>query len=272
MSLCSGRASLAMYAMPEFESAKADWWRGLARAMRAAGLEAVPEKLDQIADLKAHWTRPDLLFSQTCGYPLTHELLGKVTLIATPGYRCAGCSGVDYSSFILVREDDLAEEPVDLRGRVAVINGSDSQSGFSALRSVIAPFAEEGRFFSRVGVSGAHLASLQWVREEKADVCAVDAVTYALAARYRPALTEGLRILAQSPQAPCLPYITAGAAGPEKLERLRDALFRAMEDSDLAAAREALLMDGCEVLPLKAYDRILELENQAIALGYAEVA
>lgn len=268
----SGRASLAMYDMPEFGAARRDWWRGLARAMRAEGLADVPEQLDGVTDLYAHWTGADLLFSQTCGYPLTHALAGKVTVVATPGYSCEGCSGTNYSSMVLVRDDDPAKGPSDLRGRPAVINSIDSQSGFSALRSVIAPLAEEGCFFSAVGVSGAHAASMQWVKEQKADVCAVDAVTFALAARYRPALTEGLRVLAHSPEAPSLPYITAGGSGEERLKRLRSALFQTMESPDLASAREALLMTGCEVLPANAYDRILELENQAIALGYAEVA
>lgn len=272
MTLGLGRASLAMYDMPEFGAAKRDWWQGLARAMRSEGLTDVPEELDSVADLYAHWTSPDLLFSQTCGYPLTHALAGKVAVVATPGYRCEGCSGTNYSSLILVRGDDPAMCLPDLRGRAAVINAADSQSGFSALRSVVAPFAVQGRFFSKVGVSGAHAASLQWVREQRADVCAVDAVTYALAARYRPVLTEGLRVLAYSPEAPSLPYITVGGSGEERLKRLRTALFQAMERSDLAAAREALLMEGCEVLPERAYDRILEIENQAIALGYAEVA
>ncbi len=272
MTHSSGRASLAMYSMPEFDSARADWWRGLARAMRAEGLEDLPEELEDVTDLFAHWTSPDLLFSQTCGYPLTHSLAGRVTVIATPGYRCEGCRGTSYSSMILVREGDTVKDLEDLRGRGAVVNAFDSQSGFSALRSVIAPYARRGRFFSEVGVSGGHLASMRWVREEKADVCAVDAVTYALAGRYRPALTEGLRVLTHSPEAPGLPYVTAGAVEQERLDRLRNALFQAMEAPDLVAAREALLLDSCELLPPHAYDRILELEDQAIALGYAEVA
>ena len=272
MTNVAARASLAMYNMPEFESAKADWWRGLAQAMRSEGLEDVPERLGDVTDLSAHWTSRDLLFSQTCGYPLTHELAGKVTVVATPGYRCPGCSGTNYTSLILVREDDPSATLADLKGRAAVVNSFDSQSGFSALRSVIAPLSQEGRFFARVGVSGGHHASLAWVHDEQADVCAVDAVTYALADRYRPALTKGLRVLATSPEAPCLPYVTSGGAGEECLLRIRGALFKAMEDPQLRLTREALLMAGVEILPAGAYDRILDLEKQAIAQGYPDVA
>lgn len=272
MTKVPARVSLSMYSMPEFESARLDFWRGLACAMKAEGLKDVPENLEEVPDLETHWTSPDLLFGQTCGYPLTHALAGQVTLIATPAYHCAGCRGTNYSSVILVRKDDPATGLSELRGRRAVINSVDSQSGFSALRSVIAPHAEGGVFFTEVGVSGGHLNSVSWVCDERADVCAVDAVTYALASRYRPALTDRLRVLAYSPDAPCLPYITAGGAGEERLQRLRGAVSKVMEDGDLAATREALLISGAEVLPLTAYDRILELEAKAVELGYPKVA
>ena len=56
------------------------------------------------------------------------------------------------------------------------------------------------------------------------------------------------------------------------MARLRAALFAALEDPDLAGAREALLLAGAEVLPISAYQPILAMEAQARALGYAEVA
>ncbi|WP_282606850.1 phosphate/phosphite/phosphonate ABC transporter substrate-binding protein [Pelagibius sp. Alg239-R121] len=272
MSGAIGHASLAMYAMPEFQRANESWWKGLSQAMVAEGVDGVPERLAEASNLKAHWTKPDLLFSQTCGYPLMHGLAGKVTVIATPGYDCHGCEGSNYCSFILVRENETAAGLSDLIGRSAVVNSHDSQSGFSALRAAIAPFATDGRFFSSVGVSGGHMASMAEVKAGNADVCSVDAVTYALAARYRPSATEGLRVLAFSPQAPGLPYITAGGTGKDRLQRIRAALFSAIEDPKLADTREALLIERAEVLPNKAYDRILYLENEAIALGYADVA
>ncbi len=263
MTQADGLASLFMYDMPEFRRANESWWQGLARAMRAEGLEAVPERLCEVADPMAHWVRPELLFSQTCGYPLTHALKGKVTVIATPAYACRGCVGTNYSSLVLVRDEDPAREVSDLADRIAVVNSFDSQSGFSSLRSLVAPFAQEGRFFAQVICSGGHLASMAAVRTGQADVCAIDAVTYALAERYRPAARDGLRVLAQGPEAPGLPYITAGAVADVQLQRLRSAVCSAMEDRDLAATREALLLAGVEVLPKGAYARILDLENAA---------
>ena len=76
------RASLPMYDLPEVRHATAAWWQGLARAFRAEGIADVPDRLDSVAGLYDHWRLPDLLFSQTCGYPLTHGIAGAVRLVA----------------------------------------------------------------------------------------------------------------------------------------------------------------------------------------------
>lgn len=49
---------------------------------------------------------PQLLFAQTCGYPLMHSLSGKVQLIATPCYDLPGCRGNLHCSWLVVREND----------------------------------------------------------------------------------------------------------------------------------------------------------------------
>ncbi len=263
MTQATGLASLFMYDMPEFRHANQSWWQGLARAMTAEGIEGVPGRLSEVADPMQHWGKPDLLFSQTCGYPLTHALLGKVAVVATPAYDCDGCAGTTYCSLILVRDGDPAQRIADLTGRTAVVNSLDSQSGFSSLRSVAAPLARDGRFFARLEISGGHLASMDAVRAGQADVCAIDAVTYGLAARYRPSAVDGLRILDRGPEAPGLPYITAGAGSADRLQRLRSALFAALEAPDLSATRAALMIKGAVVLPADAYDRILDLEREA---------
>ena len=140
------------------------------------------------------------------------------------------------------------------------------------MRAAVAGLAQAGRFFGRVVVSGGHANSLARVAEGTADVCAVDCVTHALLERHRPAALAGLRVLDRSAAAPGLPYVTRAAADVELLGRLRAALFAALKDPALAAAREALLITGAEVLPETAYRRIIELERQAEALGYPRIA
>ncbi|HEY9537963.1 MAG TPA: PhnD/SsuA/transferrin family substrate-binding protein, partial [Kiloniellaceae bacterium] len=215
------RASLPMYDLPGLEAATDAWWAGLAAAFRAEGLHQVPERLTREGGHAALWTAPDLLFSQTCGYPLTHALAGRVTLVATPIYDCPGCDGGRYRSEILVRADDAAGQLADLKGRRAAVNAADSQSGCHALRHAAMDLADEGHFFGSVVLTGSHRASMQAVAAGEADVCAIDCVTWCLLQRSEPALTTRLRVLASSQAAPALPYIAHRDIPGDDLQRLR---------------------------------------------------
>ena len=265
-------ANLPMYDFPEVAAANDALWRGIAGALEREGLEDVPRALTRGVDLGAVWRDPDCLFSQTCGYPLMNAFRGELKVIATPVYDAPGCDGPKYCSLIVVRADDPAQELEDLRGRTAAVTHTASQSGYSALRAAAAELARGGRFFGRVVESGGHPNSLALVSAAEADVCATDSVTHALLARHRPGALAGLRVLARSPSAPGLPYVTRAEADDGRLERLRGALFSVLEDPALAAARAALLIAGAEVLPETAYQRIVELEQQAASLGYPKVA
>jgi ABC-type phosphate/phosphonate transport system substrate-binding protein len=265
-------ASLPMYDLPELRAATDAWWQGLARAFGREGIANVPDALDRRASYQEIWTSPDLLLSQTCGYPLKHALSGRVTLVATPCYAAEGCEAASYCSVVIVGADNPVGAIGDLRGARCAINGPDSQSGCNALRALVAPLAERGRFFGIVAVSGGHAASIALVAAGEADVAAVDCVTHALLSRHRPAALAGTRVLCRTPSAPGLPCITREGAEDDLLQRLRAGLARAMADPQLAAARDALLLADAAVLPLAAYDRITELEDAATAAGYREVA
>ncbi|HUL05457.1 MAG TPA: PhnD/SsuA/transferrin family substrate-binding protein [Candidatus Acidoferrum sp.] len=265
-------ASLPMYDLPELRAATDAWWQGLAHAFRREGIADVPDSLDGRTSYQEIWSRPDLLFSQTCGYPLMRALAGRVTLVATPCYRAEGCDGPNYCSVVVVATDSTARTIADLRDTRCAVNGLDSQSGYNALRALVAPHAERGRFFGSVAVTGGHRASIARVATGEADIAAVDCVSYALLARHRPQALTGVRVLCRTAPAPSLPYITRVGADADLLRRLRAGLERAFADPGLAEARAALLLDGAAVLPLAAYDRIDELEQAAIAAGYPQIA
>lgn len=265
-------ASLPMYDLPELREATDSWWRGLARAFRDAGIQGVPEALDRGDDYRAIWRRPDLVFSQTCGYPLMNGLRGRVRLVATPCYRAPGCEGANYCSFVVVRNDGAFDEIEGLRGARCAVNNPDSQSGYSALRALVAPHARHGRFFGAVAVSGGHGKSVEMIATGKAEVAAIDCVTYGLLSRHRPAAVEGLRVLCRTPSAPGLPFITRLPADDDLMVRIQAGLRQAFRDDGLAAARDALMLTDFEQLPLVAYDRIMELENDAMSHGYGKVA
>jgi ABC-type phosphate/phosphonate transport system substrate-binding protein len=264
-------ASLPMYDLPELRAATDAWWHGLAQAFRREGIADVPDSLDRREAYQDVWRAPDLLFSQTCGYPLTHALAGRVELVATPCYGAEGCEGPNYCSFVVVASDSTASAIEDLRGGRCAINSLDSQSGCNALRSLVAAASKEGRFFSRVALTGGHQASLALVASGQADVAAIDCVTHGLLARYRPRTLTGTRVLCRTASAPGLPYVTRVGASADLLRRLRAGLERAFADHQLIEARGTMLLEGAAVLPLAAYDRIGELENAAIAAAYSEI-
>ena len=268
-------ASLAMYDLPEARGATTAWWQGLARAFRAEGIADVPDQLTASPEYPAHWLRPDLLFGQTCGYPLTHALAGKVRLVATPGYAARGCFGSSYCSLLIVAEDSPAAALEDLRGARLAFNGPESQSGYNVLRAMVAPLAcpgkQGGRFFGSTIETGGHRASLTAVGQGHADLCAVDCVTHAMLARHAPDALAGTRVLGESPSAPGLPFVTAGVASDDLVARLQAGLARALADPTLATVRDDLLIAGAEALPLKAYDVLVEMEAAAVAAGYAKL-
>jgi ABC-type phosphate/phosphonate transport system substrate-binding protein len=261
-------ASLPMYDLPELRAETDGFWRALAGHLRRAGIAAPPQALSRPVQLPEHWLAPDLLFSQTCGYPLRHALKGRVRLIATPCYGAPGCQGPSYRSLIMVRTDSRLGALGDLRGARAAFNGTDSQSGYNALRFVIAPLAKAGRFFAEVVETGSHAASLEAVAAGKADVCAVDCVSYALFARHRRPALEELRELCRTPPTPGLPYVTAGDASLDQLTRLRAGLAAAYADPSLAELREALMLRGIEELDESAYEALDRMEAAAVSQGY----
>lgn len=240
-------AALQMYDWPEVREATDLWWKGIAGHL---GLDLPLSRPDGFT---APWSRDDLLFGQTCGYPFTHALKGQVRLVGTPHYAADGCDGPTYCSIVLARQ----RQPLAaFRGSVAAVNTPDSMSGMLALKLVFAPLAEGGRFFARAVQTGGHLASLAAVQAGKADVCAIDCVCVEMARRYRPAALEGLVEIARSPAVPGLPWITRAG----DVQAIRHALRDAFADPNLAQVREALLLEGFSELPVSAYDRITDLE------------
>lgn len=211
-------------------------------------------------DLYQLWLAPDLFIAQTCGFPLTHKLKHRVALVATPCYAADGCVGSTYCSMIVALRDSGVHSLDDVAGKVAAINGYDSQSGWNALRhSLIGHGAP-----ARIVETGGHRKSAAAVRDGRADVAAIDCVTYAQLQAVAPQETAPLRIIARSANAPGLPYVTRRDIAPGDLQKLRDGLQAAMADPALAEARSALLIAGIEIVPLQAYDHLLRMEQEAL--------
>ena len=211
-------ATLPMYDRPETRDANDRFW-----ALIREHLEGAPAELTRDG---YHWLDPDLLLSQTCSLPYRTGLQDGVTLVATPVHNLPCPAGM-YFSVILVRADDDREGLRRFDGARLAINGPVSQSGWAAIDWAA---RDAGITFGSVIETGEHRESARAVAEGRADICAVDAVTWTMIQRWDP-FTSALRVLDETPPTPALPYITAMGRDPRPLqEALVDAVHALSPD------------------------------------------
>lgn len=204
-------AALPMYDWPEIREHTAMYWGALRDGFRGVGMEAPDTLTNAPDDLWALWRDPALVLSQTCGLPYAARLSGDVSLIGAPAYDLPGVPAGSYLSEIVVRADDPAVDLAALHGARFAYNMRESQSGYAAFASA---FGAPEQMFAMLVPTGAHRASIQAVAEGRADVAAIDGVSWQLALRHEPAAGT-LRVLTRTPPTPGLPLITAKRSADE---------------------------------------------------------
>jgi ABC-type phosphate/phosphonate transport system substrate-binding protein len=264
----TGRVSLPMYDLPGLQPVWDAWWRGMCRAVADAGVGGLDDELTRLSDHMAHWREPGMRLSQTCGYPFTFGLDRDWRLVATPVFAVDWCAGPRYRNLVLARQDDAAGRLEDLKGRRVAFNSEDSHSGYNSIRWMIAPLAEKGRFFGASVQSGSHLASIKALAAGEVDCCSVDCVTFALIAKHGIVPTDRLRVLAEGPLVPGLPFITPRSTPDEAVEEMRMSLMAAAAKPGMAALNGKLLFDGFAAIPASEYKVIAEMDAAAADQGY----
>lgn len=247
-------------------------WDVLQTRLQQAGCRGVPQSLVWPDELLAHWRDPQLLLSQTCGYPLTHALAGAVQLVGVFRYDAPGCDGIFCRSQLVARTEDAGRSLADFRGLRVAFNSDDSQSGYNALRAAVAPLAQAGRFFTEALVTGGHAASMAAVQEGRADIAAIDCVTLDGLRRNMPQALAGLCTIGQTAAYPGLPLITGQSTSAGELRALREVLAALVRGPAAADALAALGIVDFQTLPLETYQVCIDMRLQAQALGYPELA
>ncbi|HKX79550.1 MAG TPA: PhnD/SsuA/transferrin family substrate-binding protein [Novosphingobium sp.] len=268
----TGTASLPMYQFPTMRQAYSRFWGALTDMLRAEGFSGVPEELAFDQPPVPDEIVPNVLFTQTCGYPLQTIYRDQYRLLATPSYDAPGCGAMSHSAFVVVRADDPAATLEDLRGRRFAVNSIHSNSGMNLPRRLVAPLAREGRFFGEVVHSGSHPRSLEWVRSASADAASVDCLTWAFASDYAPDMIGGLRVLAQTPPSPAIPFITGRDTPADQVAALRRALVKLGSEDAYEGIRKAMRLKSIGLLSAGAYAAIMNYEQEAHALSYAVIA
>ncbi len=264
-------ASFPMYDFPEVHWALDALWGAISRNLKARGVAGVPDALLHTRPLKELWTDPNLFISQCCGLDVVKNYTRHLVPLATPLSTADGANGPRYRSKIIVHEDSIACCMEDLRGKICVVNGPESHSGMNALRALIAPIAQGRPFFAHVEETGAHADSVALVAAGKADVAAIDCVTYAILERYRPAAIAGTRVLTHTEYGPGIPYVARTNADPDTVENMRAAIVEAFGEPRLADALEALFLVGVTVLPKDDYYELIDFERAAVRQGYPKL-
>jgi ABC-type phosphate/phosphonate transport system substrate-binding protein len=255
---------LLMYVAPEPIRAANERW--IARILEQLGHTRLSADGLSLPEL---WLSPDLLLTQTCGYPLMTALRGQVRLVGRPRYELPDASAGNHCSLILSRADDPRQTLAQLRDSRGVINSEDSNSGMNLFRQRLAPLHQHGQFFASVGISGGHRESLRWLREHRADLAAIDSVTYAYLAQHAPHEVSALRVIARSALSPTLPFITVASATDEQIETLRHVMNQTLRELPDVAKTLGLP----EILPASTrdYQILLDYQKEAEAAGYSHV-
>lgn len=264
-------ASLPMYGMTETRDAYDEFWAALAENLTQLGLTEVPDHLTHDRPVRELWSGPDLFISQCCGYDLIARYKNILRPVATPEYAVDGCLGANYCSTIVVAEDSPFTDVRQMTGTIAVINGPESHSGMSALRHLVSRGQKEGRFFTELKVSGSHIASLDTVRDGKADIAAIDSVTLSLLRRYRPESFKGLKVLGTTYAAPAPPFVVKASMPEEDVRRVRQALVATIEDPALTDCREQLLLKGLTIAEMEDYWVMEAFQDHAAKHGLSMV-
>lgn len=265
-----GVASLPMYV--SHRHAVTQLWAALAAQFEEKGLADTPHALTWPTDLHAHWLHPDLLLSQTCGYPLMDDLAGKVQLVGCFHYDAPGCEGITCHSALIARDEHATLAFKDFRGLRAAFSVPNSQSGYNAFRARFAPLSKNGKFFSTTFETGSHRLSVDAVRSGMADLASIDCVTYAGLKRHNPEAIQGLHVMGYTASYPGLPLITSGKTSAKDVQTMQGIFASIFSNANATNALNDLGIVGFETPPARIYQRCIEMREAAIALGYPTLA
>jgi ABC-type phosphate/phosphonate transport system substrate-binding protein len=256
-----------MYNLPEMRAANAAFWAALHGILIESGI-AAPDALSFEGPPVPERIGAEVLFSQTCGYPLETIFRGQAIQLGTPCYDAPGCSGPTHCGVFIVPASSPAQKLGDLRGCSFLLNSRHSNSGMNLPRRALAEIAGGRPFFSRVVETGSQPGNLDRIARGEADATAVDCVSYAFWCRFRPEAALRTRVLGPTPPSPAIPFVTSATTPPETVASLRRALHRLARDERFAAARAGLLLTDIVDIPAERYRALLDYEKQAEQLGY----
>lgn len=186
-------AALPWYNFPSTRPHLDTVWRETRSRLGAAGIGQTPVALNHSIDYAEFHADPQLTLSQCCGLDLFQPHTRNVIPFAAPVITAYEVPRGRYFSRIVARPSARLDAPH------VVINNRFSHSGHTAIRMWL---KLQGIARFTVSETGSHAQSLASLREGRADLAAIDALSWLHLD------TAGLEILDTSEPAPAPPFIT----------------------------------------------------------------
>ncbi|KQZ19223.1 phosphate ABC transporter substrate-binding protein [Mesorhizobium sp. Root552] len=188
-------------------------------------------------DLPVLWRHPALLVAQTCWGPMEFGLADDVQVVGQSRYDgIEGGEGEFYSSAIVMRRGVIGHVPAPtggcplvpadaLRGKRFAYNDGESMSGINGLKRDLEAMGESLSLFATCEESGGHRFSVRAVAEGRADVAAIDCLSWVLAQRFESAAAE-LEVVGWTARRKGLPFITSLSTPPGAVAALKEVLSK----------------------------------------------
>jgi ABC-type phosphate/phosphonate transport system substrate-binding protein len=169
----------------------------------------------------------------------------------------------------VARVDSEKSSLDEFKNSIAAINTRDSNSGMNVFRYEIAKYAQGEPYFNTVVVSGSHLESMNMVIHSKADIAAIDSVTFHFAVEQGLVDVSNLKIIAQSRPTTGLPFVIS-----RNLEVDRETIVNAMNsclDNIPDSQKSFLKISRFSRVEAKDYESIKLLESESRLLAYPDL-
>lgn len=268
----SFRVSLPMYNLPEMREVNRAFWQAMRTELARRGLDNTPEEPEYDRAPVPQGIEPETLFTQVCGWPLQTIYAGQARLLGVPVYDAPHCAGPRHRGIFVVGAESRFRTLADLRGCHFVFNSLNSNSGMNLPRRALAELAGGKPLFARIEETHSQPGNLERVARDEAEATCVDCVTFAFYARHRPAMAARLRVLAETPVSPAIPFVTSIATPPALVALLEAALFAVARAPVWAEARAGLMLKDIVPPDVAAYRVQQDYVREAAALGYPALA
>lgn len=253
-----------MYDFPEVQNSTEKLLVALVGALESCNETAHVQTPDSSvhAELMNMWRSKDMVLSQSCGLPFMEELHQFVNVFGTPTWTDVSDERGRYQTVIVVRESLGVSSIAEVSGLRPVVSNTQSLSGWCSLGVVLSEVTTEPSFVQPFTQSGGHAMSLQMLHDDKADIASIDAATFRLLSRHRPALVKNVRVIGYGPLVPATPFVVSKTCGVSTGQ-----VFQAVEEvfqrPSLQEALNHLGISGFVRLANSDYDMLSDLVKTA---------